>query len=99
MSDSTRAIALAYSESERAVRPRLEDVFNRAERRLFVSSFSSSIHRLQQIIDISQEFGRKVAIIGRSMISVTEIAHNLGLLSIPDGLLIRPQDAMSGARQ
>jgi len=60
-----------------------------------VSSFSSSIHRLQQIIDISQEFGRKVAIIGRSMISVTEIAHNLGLLSIPDGLLIRPQDAMS----
>src|SRR5277367_3766887 len=89
LSDSTNADRPGYSESERAVRPRMEDIFNRSERRLFVSSFSSSIHRLQQIIDISQEFGRKVAIIGRSMISVTEIASNLGLLDIPDGLLLR----------
>ncbi len=95
MSDSTNADRSGYSESERAVRPRMEDVFNRAEKRLFVSSFSSSIHRLQQIIDISQEFGRKVAIVGRSMISVTEIASNLGLLNIPDGILLRPQDAMN----
>ncbi len=95
MSDSTNADTPGYSQSERAVRPRMEDIFNRSERRLFVSSFSSSIHRLQQIIDISQEFGRKVAIIGRSMISVTEIASNLGLLDIPDGLLLRPQDAMN----
>jgi ribonuclease J len=95
MSDSTNADTPGYSQSERAVRPRMEDIFNRCERRLFVSSFSSSIHRLQQIIDISQEFGRKVAIIGRSMISVTEIASNLGLLEIPDGLLLRPQDAMN----
>src|SRR6202011_5338309 len=78
MSDSTNADTPGYSESERAVRPRLEDIFNRTERRLFVSSFSSSIHRLQQIIDLSEEFGRKVAIVGRSMVSVTEIAHNLG---------------------
>jgi ribonuclease J len=95
LSDSTNADTPGYSQSERAVRPRMEDIFNRSERRLFVSSFSSSIHRLQQIIDISQEFGRKVAIIGRSMISVTEIASNLGLLDIPDGLLLRPQDAMN----
>jgi ribonuclease J len=95
MSDSTNADRPGYSDSERAVRPRMEDIFNRSERRLFVSSFSSSIHRLQQIIDISQEFGRKVAIIGRSMISVTEIASNLGLLDIPDGMLLRPQDAMN----
>lgn len=95
MSDSTNSDRPGYSESERAVRPRLEDLFNRSERRLFISSFSSSIHRLQQIIDISQEFGRKVAIAGRSMTNVTEIAHNLGLLRIPDGILMRPQDAMS----
>ncbi len=95
LSDSTNADTPGYSQSERAVRPRMEDIFNRCERRLFVSSFSSSIHRLQQIIDISQEFGRKVAIIGRSMVSVTEIASNLGLLDIPDGLLLRPQDAMN----
>lgn len=95
MSDSTNADRAGYTESERAVRPRMEDVFNRTERRLFVSCFSSSIHRLQLILDLSLEFDRRVAIIGRSMTSTTEIAHNLGLLQIPDGVLIRPQDAMS----
>ena len=98
MSDSTNADRPGYSESERAVRPRLEDVFNRAEKRLLVSCFSSSIHRLQQIIECSQEFGRKVVVVGRSMVSVTEIAHNLGFLDIPDGILIRPQDAMACAK-
>jgi ribonuclease J len=95
LSDSTNADRPGYSESERAVRPRLEDVFNRAENRLFVSCFSSSIHRLQQIIDLSEEFGRKVALVGRSMIAVTEIAHNHGFLHIPDNVLIRPQDIMT----
>src|SRR5450755_988747 len=61
LSDSTNSDRPGYTESERAVRPRLEDCFHRAESKLFVSCFSSSIHRLQQIIDISQEFGRKVA--------------------------------------
>ena len=97
MSDSTNADRTGYSESERAVRPRMEDIFNRAERRILVSCFSSSIHRIQQILDISEEFGRKVAIIGRSMTSVSEIAHRLGLLNIPDGILIRPQDVMGSA--
>jgi ribonuclease J len=94
LSDSTNADRSGYSDSERAVRPRLEDVFNRSESRLFVSCFSSSIHRLQLILDLSHEFGRKVALVGRSMISVTEIAHRHGLLDIPDGVLIRPQDVM-----
>ena len=94
LSDSTNADRPGYSDSERAVRPRLEDVFNRVESRLFVSCFSSSIHRLQLILDLSHEFGRKVALVGRSMISVTEIAHRHGLLDIPDNVLIRPQDVM-----
>src|ERR1700735_22947 len=95
LSDSTNADRPGYSDSERAVRPRLEDVFNRSDSRLFLSCFSSSIHRLQQIIDLSQEFGRKVALVGRSMIQVTEIAHNHGFLDIPDNILIRPQDVMA----
>jgi len=95
LSDSTNADRPGYSDSERAVRPRLEDVFNRAEQRLFVSCFSSSIHRLQLILDLSEEFGRKVALVGRSMNSVTEIAHGHGLLQIPDNVLIRPQDVMA----
>ncbi len=95
LSDSTNVDRPGYTESERAVRPRLEDIFNRAERRVVLSCFSSSVHRLQTIIELSREFKRKVAFIGRSMTSVSEIAHSLGLLSIPDGVLVRPQDAMS----
>jgi ribonuclease J len=95
LSDSTNADRAGYSDSERAVRPRIEDVFHRAESKLFVSCFSSSIHRLQLILNLSHENGRKVALVGRSMNSVTEIAHSHGLLSIPDGVLIRPQDVMN----
>ena len=95
LSDSTNADRPGYSDSERAVRPRLEDVFNRAESRL--------VHLLFQLLHPSpaadhrfvHEFGRKVALIGRSMTSVTEIAHSHGLLSIPDNVLIRPQDVMN----
>jgi ribonuclease J len=94
MSDSTNADRPGYTESERAVRPRMEEIFNRSERRVVVSTFSSSIHRIQLVLDLAQEYNRRVAVIGRSMVSVTEIAHSLGLLEIPDGILLRPQDAM-----
>ena len=94
LSDSTNVDRPGYTQSERAVRPRLEDIFSRAERRILVSCFSSSIHRLQQILDIAAEAGRKVVLLGRSVLQVTEIAHNQGLLEIPDGLLLRPQDAL-----
>ncbi len=94
LSDSTNVDRPGYTESERAVGPRLEDLFVRAPRRIVISCFSSSIHRLQQILDLASEYGRKVVFLGRSMNNVTEIAHDLGLLSIPNGVLLRPQDAM-----
>jgi len=94
LSDSTNVDRPGYTESERAVRPRFEELFSRSERRLIISCFSSSIHRLQQILDLADEYRRKVAFLGRSMLNVTEIAHNLGLLSIPDSTLLRPQDIM-----
>jgi ribonuclease J len=97
LSDSTNVDRPGYTESERAVRPRFEELFSRAERRLVISCFSSSIHRLQQVLDLASEYGRKVAFLGRSMLNVTEIAHNLGLLSIPDSILVRPQDIMQMA--
>ena len=97
MSDSTNVDRSGYTESERAIRPRFEDIFHRTERRLIISCFSSSVHRLQQIVDLSGEYGRKVAFLGRSMLSVTEIAHSLGLLHLPDGILLRPQDIMQAA--
>jgi len=94
MSDSTNVDRPGYTESERAVGPRLEDLFVRSPRRLVITCFSSSIHRLQQILDLADEYGRKVAFLGRSMLTTTEIAHDLGLLSIPNGILLRPQDLM-----
>jgi ribonuclease J len=94
LSDSTNVDRPGYTESERAVRPRFEDIFNRREGRLVLSCFSSSIHRLQQILDLALEYDRKVAFLGRSMLNVTEIAHSLGLLDIPDSILLRPQDIM-----
>src|SRR5580658_854307 len=97
MSDSTNVDRPGYTESERAVGPRLEDLFVRAPRRLVISCFSSSIHRLQQILDFAQEYGRKVAFLGRSMMNTTEIAHDLGLLTVPNGILLRPQDLMQTA--
>jgi ribonuclease J len=97
MSDSTNVDRPGYTESERAVVPRLEDLFVRSPRRLVISCFSSSIPRLQQILDLAQEHGRKVCFLGRSMNNTTEIAHELGFLRIPNGLLLRPQDVMQTA--
>lgn len=94
LSDSTNVDRPGYTESERAVAPRLEELFTRTEKKLIISCFSSSIHRLQQILDLAAEYGRKVAFLGRSMLNVTEIAHRQGLLSIPDSTLLRPQDIM-----
>jgi ribonuclease J len=97
MSDSTNVDRPGYTESERAVAPRLEDLFVRTPRRLVISCFSSSIPRIQQILDLAHQHGRKVAFLGRSMNSTTEIAHDLGFLRIPNGLLLRPQDIMQTA--
>ena len=99
LSDSTNADRPGYTESERAVHPRLEDIVAGAENRVVVSCFSSSIHRLQQVVDLSWEYGRKVAFLGRSMLQTTEIAHNLGLLHLPDGSLLRPQDIQTTPRE
>ena len=98
LSDSTNSDRPGYTESERAVRPRIESIINQAEGRVLMSCFSSSIHRMQQIVDLAAEAGRKVAFVGRSMLSTTEIAHSHGLLDIPNGLLIRPQDIMDVQR-
>ncbi|HEY7336289.1 MAG TPA: ribonuclease J [Bryobacteraceae bacterium] len=97
LSDSTNVDRPGYTESERAVAPRLEDLFVRSPRRLVITCFSSSIHRLQQIVDLANEYGRKVVFLGRSMMTTTEIAHDLGLLTIPNNLLLRPQDLMATA--
>ena len=92
LSDSTNIEREGFTPSELAVRPRLEECLAGTDGSVFVSCFSSSTHRIQQILDLSAQCGRKVAIMGRSMQTASERALELGLLRIPDGLLVRPQD-------
>src|SRR5713226_10719724 len=91
-SDSTNVERPGYTPSERTVRARIEELTRGAPRRVIVSCFSSSIHRIQQVVDISHALGRKVAFVGRSMVDNVEIAHSLGQINIPDGMVVRPQD-------
>jgi ribonuclease J len=88
--DSTNVERKGYTPSERAVRRKFDEVFARTQRRLFISCFSSSIHRIKLAVELAHEHGRKVAFIGRSMTSSAEIAADLGYIDIPDGLLIHP---------
>ncbi|MFZ0881425.1 MAG: ribonuclease J [Candidatus Acidiferrales bacterium] len=91
-SDSTNVERPGFTPSERAVVVRLEELFRAAPKKVVVSCFSSSIHRIQQVIDIAVLTGRKVGIVGRSMVDNIEIAHTLNRLRIPDGSVVRPQD-------
>jgi len=90
LQDSTNVERKGYTPSERAVRRKFDEVFARTERRLFISCFSSSIHRIKLAVELAHEHGRKIAFIGRSMNSSAEIAEDLGYVEIPDGLLIHP---------
>jgi ribonuclease J len=94
-SDSTNVERPGYTPSERAVVPRIEELARSAPRRVILSCFASSIHRIQQVIDIAFKVGRKVAFVGRSMVDNVEIAHELGYLRIPDGMVVRSQDIRS----
>jgi ribonuclease J len=94
-SDSTNVERPGFTPSERAIVPRIEELCRAAPRRVILSCFASSIHRIQQVIDIAARVGRKVAFVGRSMVDNVEIAHDLSYLRIPDGMVVRPQDIRS----
>jgi len=94
-SDSTNVERPGFTPSERVVAPRIEELTRSAPRRVVLSCFASSIHRIQQVIDIAEKVGRKVAFVGRSMVDNVEIAHDLSYLRIPDGMVVRPQDIRS----
>jgi ribonuclease J len=88
LSDSTNATVPGRTPSERAVIPAFEEIFSEATGRIIVAAFASSIHRLQIVLDIAQQFNRKVCVLGRSMQKNVEIADELGYLDIPDGLMV-----------
>ena len=102
MSDSTNSEVPGFVTSEREIAPVIDDVFRGAAKRIIVASFASHIHRVQQIMDAAEKHGRKVALIGRSMVRNMGVARELGYLKVPAGLLVdsreieerRPEDVV-----
>jgi ribonuclease J len=88
MVDSTNAEVPGFTVSEREITPVLNAVFAAAERRVIVASFASHVHRVQQVLDAAHAHGRRVALVGRSMVRNMGIAKDLGYLSVPPGILI-----------
>ena len=90
LQDSTNVDRPGFTPGERAVVPRLDDIFAATRKKLFFSCFSSSIHRIRIAMELAHKHGRKVALIGRSIDNSAEIAQDLGYLDPPPGLIIHP---------
>lgn len=86
--DSTNVERPGYTMSERSISETFEKIFAKARGRVIVATFASNIHRMQQIVDVSVHYGRKIAFSGRSMENVSKVAMELGYLNIPEGHLI-----------
>jgi ribonuclease J len=92
MVDSTNADIPGFTPSEREIMPALNRVISSTKRRVIVASFSSHVHRVQQVIDIAAQHGRKVVFIGRSMVRNMKIAEDMGYLHVPADLVIDAKD-------
>jgi len=89
MCESTNVCRPGYSMSEKSVGRALEDIFkNHTENRIFVATFASNIHRLQQILNLAEKYGRKVAFTGRSMVNITDVGMKIGEISFNREILI-----------
>jgi ribonuclease J len=90
LQDSTNVERSGYTPSERAVIPRLHEIFSQTKKKLFFSCFSSSIYRIRIALELARAHGRKAVVLGRSMMESTEIAQDLGYIDVPPGLVINP---------
>lgn len=93
MTDSTNADVPGFTPAEKDIGPVLDQVIHRAKKRVIVASFSSHVHRVQQVIDAAAANKRQVAFVGRSMIRNMTIAQQLGFLSVPEGVLVDAKKA------
>jgi len=93
LGDSTNATVPGRTPSEQAVIPAFREIFEETPGRLFVATFSSSIHRLQIIFDLAHEYGRKVCVLGRSMMKNVEIAVDQGLIKVGHGTMVELGEA------
>ncbi len=90
LQDSTNVERSGYTPSERAVIPRLNEIFSQSKKKLFFSCFSSSIYRIRIALELARAHGRKAVVLGRSMMESTEIAQDLGYIDVPPGLIVNP---------
>jgi len=98
-SDSTNAEHAGFTPSERSVNDRFESIFRTSKGRIILSCFTSSIPRLQLVVDQAKQYGRVVSFLGRRMSENTELAEELGFLKIPPGLIIRSKDIRNYSRE
>ncbi|GGN90204.1 ribonuclease J [Saccharibacillus kuerlensis] len=92
LSDSTNAEKPGFTPSEKSVGIVLEDIFRKARQRVVVATFASNVHRIQQVVNAADATGRKIVVVGRSMVNVVSIASELGYLEIPEGMIIEPEE-------
>ena len=90
--ESTNAERGGYTPSERTVGKSLDEIFHGCKKRIVIATFSSNVHRVQQIIDTSVRYGRKFAVMGRSMVNILSAAKELGYIRIPEGAMIEVED-------
>lgn len=99
LSESTNAERPGFTPSEKLVGERIAEAFQRAEQRIFLTTFASNVNRLQQVVDAARLTGRKVALLGRSMANVVKVAMELGYLTMPEGMLVDIKDAATMPRE
>ncbi|WP_084127137.1 ribonuclease J [Demequina sp. NBRC 110054] len=93
MVDSTNAEVPGFTTAEAEIGPTLDGLFAQTEGRIVVASFASHVHRVQQVIDAAHKHGRKVALVGRSMVRNMGLAADMGYLNVPAGILVDPKKA------
>ncbi|WP_219836600.1 ribonuclease J [Paenibacillus sp. R14(2021)] len=97
LSESTNAERPGFTPSERQVGEHIEEAFKKARGKIFLSTFASNVHRVQQVIDAAEKTNRKLVLLGRSMVNVVDIASSLGYLRLPNGMLVEASESKNFA--
>jgi ribonuclease J len=99
LSESTNAERAGFTPSESLVGEHIEEAFMKADGKIIISTFASNVHRIQQIVNAAVRAGRKLTLLGRSMVNVVEVAAELGYLHIPEGMLVASDEAAGMPRE
>lgn len=99
LSESTNAERPGFTPSERMVGERIEEAFQKARNKVFLTTFASNVNRLQQVADAALLTNRRLLLLGRSMVNVVKVASELGYLNIPEGMIVEPKEAANLPRE